>query len=451
MAKLEWEKLFNEKRRKDLSRTSHKSMGTASNRTEIERDYDRVLFSAPVRRLADKTQVFPLDKNDSVRTRLTHSHEVANLARSIGVVLVYKNQDSIFAQCENIDLMKRNMPSLLATIGLAHDLGNPPFGHQGEKSIQQWFGKKNDVHSDFLGFNGNAQTLRLLTRLQIIDDEFGLNLTCASLAGLLKYPCFSSSENSPWVRKFGIFESERNIIEQVWDQTGLSEYLRHPMVFIMEACDDIAYSVIDAEDIVRKGYASFYDLIDHLDQSSDEVVKKVVDAAKEKNDDFKKLKLSSGELNDISMQMFRVKAISEMVDACVETYEDHMDQILSMEAGDFELIRSSKAAKLCAMLKKFDLHNGFLNKSVLELELKGHNYIQNTMSMIWRSIDMLDSHRKSNPFEAYVYGIISENYRRVFEQTEKSLYDKHQLLCDVISGMTDSYLIDVHDHLMELQ
>ena len=132
-----WSKLLNEERRKPSGAQKTESRIKKETRTEIERDYDRILFLTPVRRLADKTQVFPLDKNDSVRNRLTHSHEVSNIARSIGINLAFNCK---FAK--GVENYQRNIPALLAAAGLVHDLGNPPFGHQGEAAIQSWF-KKN--------------------------------------------------------------------------------------------------------------------------------------------------------------------------------------------------------------------------------------------------------------------------------------------------------------------
>src|SRR3954447_12060447 len=175
---MSWKKLLNEGRRKEDARKKARKTGKSEeDRTEIERDHDRILFSTPVRRLADKTQVFPLDKNDSVRTRLTHSHEVSNLARSIGTVLAFKH--SVASDVPNA---QRNLPAICAAIGLVHDLGNPPFGHQGESAIQSWFRDYEDVvlaplakspeqlSLDFLKFEGNAQGFRLVTRLQLLND-----------------------------------------------------------------------------------------------------------------------------------------------------------------------------------------------------------------------------------------------------------------------------------------
>jgi len=451
---LAWKKLLNQVRRKELY-GSNKSMGTGASRTECERDYDRILFATPTRRLADKTQVFPMEENDSIRTRLTHSHEVSNLARSIGVRLAFEHAEKVFGSDHELLEVKRNVPSLLAAVGLAHDLGNPPFGHQGEIAIQQWFEENSfekPVDVDFLNFDGNAQTFRLLTRLQVLNDKYGLNLTLGTLAGLIKYPSIYGSNKKGGFKKFGIFKSEKSIIQDVWSHTGLSEGVRHPLAYVMEACDDIAYSIIDAEDTVKKGYASFYDLMDYLKTSSsrDVITDEVVDAACEKNDEFKSASLSSSELNDISMQMFRVKAITVMVEAATDVFVKNIDKMMngSIEPG-FELIKNSNCAQLCKSAKKFDYRYGFQHKEVLRLELQGNNYIKSMMSMLWKAIS--NNGYSKNPFERYAFGGISENYRRVYDDSDKSTYAKCQLLCDTISGMTESHLMKKHDHLKSLE
>lgn len=460
---LSWEKLLNGVRRKELH-SSEGSTGTGVGRTEFERDYDRILFAAPTRRLADKAQVFPMEEHDSIRTRLTHSFEVSNLARSIGVRLAFDYAQEVFGKKHEKLQVKRNVPALLAAVGLAHDLGNPPFGHQGELAIQQWFSERkksqeqsrlkrknahaknkspSDIDIDFLEFDGNAQTFRLLTRLQILNDEYGLNPTVGTLAALVKYPSVygSPAKRKGGFKKFGIFQSEASIVQEVWEQTGLGEGIRHPLAYVMEACDDIAYSIIDAEDTVKKGCASFYDLMDFIesDAGDDEISKKVVADARKKNRDFKKEGLSSRELNDISMQMFRVFAIAKMVDAATTVFVNHVGAMMngSISSG-FELIKSSSCAQLCASVKLFDKRHGFQHKEVLRLELQGNNYIKSMMDMLWLAISNEDDSGK--PFARYVFGEISENYRRIYKKSEKTSYDKYQLLCDAIAGMTESYL-----------
>lgn len=450
---LSWEKLLNNVRRKDLH-GAKESTGTRGGRTECERDYDRILFATPTRRLADKTQVFPMEANDSVRTRLTHSHEVSNLARSIGVRLAFEHAEIVFGPDHEALQVKRNVPSMLAAVGLAHDLGNPPFGHQGEVAIQQWFreGKAGENTAiDFLEFDGNAQTFRLLTRLQVLNDQFGLNLTLGTLAALIKYPSVYGASDKGGFKKYGIFQSEEQIAQEVWQHTGLAPAVRHPLAYIMEACDDIAYSVIDAEDTVKKSYASFYDLMDFLLSSSggDLTTANVIEFSQAKNRKFKLDQLSSRELNDMSMQMFRVRAIYEMVEAATKSFVDHIDEIMAgeIEPG-FELIKNSPSAQLCKAVKEFARRHGFQHREVLRLELQGNRYIKSMMDLLWRSIQC--GNKPNSPFERFVFGEISENYRRVYSAAGDSAYARCQLLCDVLSGMTESYLVQKHAEFRSL-
>lgn len=445
-SRLIWDKLLTPTRRKAIGGGSE-SIGTGIGREEVERDYDRILFAAPTRRLADKTQVFPQDPSDSVRTRLTHSHEVSNLARSIGVRLAYEHRKEVFGDYADEAKVERTVPAVLAAAGLAHDLGNPPFGHQGEASMGQWcrdHTKGIEDAKDFNEFNGNCQTFRLLSRLQILNDSYGINLTCATLATMMKYPVFSN--HCPRFKKFGLFQTERDVAKDVWKETGLDEGIRHPLVYVMEACDDIAYSVIDAEDTVKKRYASFNDLMDVLSNSSSNLTKSVVDAVVKKNKEFGGEKLSPAELDELSMQMFRVKSVAEMVKAATDTFVQHIDGILDVTIDrEFEIIGQSDAADLCNRLKDFDRSKGYEHPDVLRLELRGHNFITQTMDWLWRSLN------SDGRFEDYAYSRISENYRRVYEAAGKSKSDKLHLVCDTLSGMTERYLISTHDELKELQ
>ncbi len=441
---LDWKLLLNDVRPKELDKSTE-VIGASAGRLELERDYDRILFATPTRRLADKTQVFPMETHDSVRNRLTHSHEVSNFARGIGVRLAFDYPDKVFGKNHEELQVKRVVPPLLAAIGLAHDLGNPPFGHQGEVAIQQWFRERaknenEEVSEDFLSFDGNAQTFRLLTRLQVLNDKYGLNLTVATLSALLKYPSIYGSGNRGGFKKYGVFQSEAEVIKQVWSVTGLSEGVRHPFAYVMESCDDIAYSVIDAEDTIKKGYASFYDLIDHLSECLDPIVKSVCEKALEQNTKFKKRGLSSQELNDASMTIFRVVAIAKMIESATETF---VDKVGSMRDGSissgFEIIKNSPAVVLCKKLKEFDYRHGFQNKAVLKLELEGNNQIRYMMDVLCEGGDSRED--SGNPFARFVFGSISENYRSVYTDAGRTLPAKYHLICDALSGMTEKYLI----------
>lgn len=464
---MDWEKLLNSQRRKDKHKSPAATDATKSkeHRTELERDHDRILFSTPVRRLQDKTQVFPLDPNDSVRTRLTHSHEVANMARSFGTALVY-----VYAEeCAIPEALNpaRNVPALLEAIGLAHDLGNPPFGHQGEDAIQSWIKSKSPeifegldeaaFREDFLQFEGNAQAFRLLTRLQIVNDDFGLNMSYAFLSALMKYPSPSDKVDKSKLarKKFNFFQSEALIAKEVWEETGLAEGVRHPLTFIMEACDDIAYSVVDIEDAAKKGLINFDRLIGHLEHKSDgdECIKKVIEKSKEQHKKFREESLSAAELDDITMQMFRVTSIGVMIEEATAAFVENIEKMM-VGTFDKELMAASKAANLWRVLKKFAGQHIYPHRQVLEVELTGHQTIHGLMDIFWNAIinrkDPLNiASKRKNPLDSYVYSRISENYRRVAENPKNMMpirYRELQLLTDMISGMTDGFAISLlHD------
>jgi dGTPase len=191
------------------------------------------------------------------------------------------------------------------------------------------------------------------------------------------------------------------------------------------------------------------DFLQSFDRS-DAVIKKVVDGARKKNLEFRDEFLSSRELNDISMQMFRVQAISEMIPCATKVFVDNVDRMMigTIEPG-FELIKRSPCGPLCKATKDFDLRHGFQHREVLALELKGNNYIKAMMTMLSSAISVGDNPKA--PFERYVFGEISENYRRVFRTTDEQKYAKFQLLCDAISGMTESHLVHKHDEFRALK
>lgn len=478
----QWESLLNETRRISAPAGERDDL-RMEGRTEMERDYDKIVYSTPIRRLADKTQVFPLEVHDAVRTRLTHSYEVSTLSRSIGLDLATRFGTDLGLTAPDIaldDSIKRirNVAAAMATVGLAHDMGNPPFGHQGEKAIARWFKKNNaavfgeacgvdgDMREDFLQFEGNAQTFRLVTRLQTRQGEYGLNLTYGTLAILLKYTSSAAQANRSsqfaGLRKPGFFRSEEMIVRDVWEKTGLRERQRHPLAYAVEACDDIAYSVMDAEDAVKKDLASYTDVVAYLSSgaksaqiaSHAHLVETVVKYANKKRDALPQDKISPGELDDLSMQYLRAGAISQMVKAVLKAIQERFD---SLADGTFEgdLLDSSEASLLRKLLKDFLGQVAFSHRSVLEIELRGAMIIEQLMDRLWVAItDRTNrSNTKSgrtNPLSRYTYGRISENYRRIFEQPDSGLpirYREAQLLTDMISGMTDSFALTLHRDL----
>ena len=454
-------------------------------RVPAERDHDRILFSTPLRRMGDKTQVFPLDSIESIHNRLTHSHEVANLARSVGLEIAVTLTKLLPADGIRI------LPAMLAAAGLAHDIGNPPFGHQGEEAIRSWFKRnhcklfepscsaseevahdigqlKTQHKNDFLNFEGNAQTLRILTKLQVIGDDLGLNLTFGTLGSLMKYVAASDQINKgiQAFKKVGYFASEAQVAEAIRTETGLNHSVRHPLALIMEACDDIAYSVIDAEDSVKKSLVSYNDLLAWLDNyrrkhaEEDEALTYICKVCKWEYDVLAAQEILASELNDVATQKFRVHAIHTLIAAIAKAFRDDYELIMNGKF-DGELLVTSRAANLCRALKDFNRQHAFAHRTVLEIELDGCNLINELMDFFWVGITEREKYsvpdsRRNTPFAAYVYSRISRNYRRVFEdnifqyrplQVLPIRYREMQLLTDMISGMTDKFCIDLHGDL----
>ena len=261
---MEWDRLLCDVRIRDLYEKPIKR--PPESRSQFERDYDRAIFSTPVRRLQDKAQVFPLEPSDAVRTRLTHSLEVStvarDVARQVGRWLLEKRFLKGQEQANHIE-------TIATTCGLIHDLGNPPFGHAGEQAIAGWCEKffkresklvedwTDQMKHDFLRFEGNAQTIRLVSKLQVLADDHGLNFTCGTLSAACKYTAASHAlvkkETGPHhATKSGYFASEAALIKRVREQVG-TEATRNPITYLVEACDDMVYSTVDLEDGVKKG------------------------------------------------------------------------------------------------------------------------------------------------------------------------------------------------------
>ena len=278
---MRWEQLLSTKRpREAVTKPKQKE----DLRSEFEKDYHRIIGSASFRRLQDKTQVFPLDKSDFIRTRLTHSLEVSSYGKSLGqnigeYILTYI-KDPNFTWKD-----KEEICNILECAGLIHDIGNPPFGHFGESVIRDWF-KRNlpimkfkgetvenllteQMREDFYHFEGNAQALRLVTKLHYLVDEHGMNLTYALLHTIVKYPVPSvgidKTTGNIKDKKMGYYYADKDIFESIVKETG-TDGKRHPLTFILEAADDIAYKTADIEDAYVKGFISYYQLKEELRQ-----------------------------------------------------------------------------------------------------------------------------------------------------------------------------------------
>jgi dGTPase len=456
-----------------LSPGKTKDEDSSDHRTRFQQDYDRILFSTPVRRLSDKTQVFPLDANDAVRTRLTHSHEVANLARSIGNRLHHR-KPNLFGAVGS----QETIQPILASAGLAHDLGNPPFGHQGEAAIGRWFASKKDwiftyskpkgdpllidvperLKEEFLHFDGNPQSLRLMTRLQTSVGKAGLDLTAATLAALIKYPVAAGNakKRSAADKKYGYFASEASVVEWLRRETGLKEGERHPLTWIMEACDDIAYSVLDVEDSMKKGIISPDDVFSILRCDKDLRKHPAYRALRRAFVKAESTPRSRKVIRDIKIGYLRAHLISALVDHATSTFESYSAAIIDFR-HDKALMDDSP---LCTRLKDIASVYAFGHHEVLYTEALGGNAIGELMDFCWEAIsDRSDSEkidsRRTTGFARFVYALISPNYIEQATDVEGHgdlrhlgvRYRELRLLTDMVSGMTDGFAMNLRDRI----
>lgn len=417
-------------------------------RLEFERDYDRIIYTSAFRRLQDKAQVFPLERKDFVRTRLTHSLEVSTLARSLGV-------DTARTLKELGKLEKeydREFGNILLSASLVHDLGNPPFGHFGEDTIGNWFeeyfrsnkgiieGKKKN---DFTKFEGNAQTFRILTKLQYLKDEWGLNLTYGTLAALMKYPVRSDQilpRKGSIYKKYGYFFSEEDRFEKVNEMTGLQNK-RHPLTFLLEAADDIAYSVADVEDGAKKGAIDWDELISVLESRLPKDCKHFIDSMKDAESNLREKKFPESRLNAI--QDFRIKVQGKMLRDCVDVFVNNFQEIID---GSFngELLQRSNSAELSQVFK-IDIGGKkvYSCDEVLTQEIVSEKVIS-TLLKIHVEAMLGDDYLDNKKIQGKLYSQISSNFKYSFENSERTNYDKFRLVTDYISGMTDNFALNLY-------
>ncbi|MBN1512071.1 MAG: dNTP triphosphohydrolase [Phycisphaerae bacterium] len=457
----------------------------SDHRTEFQRDYDRVVFSAPVRRLQDKAQVFPLEPNDAVRTRLTHSLEVSTLARGIVDCVAGKGTcNKAFRKSQ------AKIEVVAATAGLVHDLGNPPFGHFGEAAIKEWFASGNgkaaldelrnhpQLAGDFSEFEGNARTLRLLCNLQILADRHGLNLTAATLSAAMKYTSPShkaaSSQQKHEASKPGFLFSEDEIVGRIRWKTDTHDR-RNPIAFIVEAADDCVYALCDLEDAVKKGIMTWEALCSALREKGrrDGGAKNAVDGVIEKTEsEIKKrleqsgLRLSGRARDDTFAQMFRVYGASCIVEGAAQSFLANYEAIMDGAFGK-ELLAADEAGGgrlLVKVCKKVGREHVYSTRQNIELELRGRKVIQDLLDLLWLGVkDFNGGPPRARTLAGKAWNLLSESYRCVFvhdwncaprlsQKTgipEAALHQYYRLLLitDYIGGMTDTFACTLHRSL----
>ena len=437
---MEWKQLISNKR----FGQEHKHAERHDDRSEFKRDYDRLIFSSAFRRLQNKTQVFPLPGSIFVHNRLTHSLEVASVGMSIGNDI---SRRVIQKRPELKETLVEEIGTIVSAACLAHDLGNPPFGHSGEKAIQTFFSEgpgqkiKSMVSSEFWDdithFEGNANAFRILTHRFKGRRQGGFVMTYSMLASIVKYPFASSLAGNHG--KFGFFASEAESYRKIADELGVFcksapgeplKYARHPLVYMVEAADDICYEIMDIEDSHKLKILSFAETEHLLLSFFDEEIQQKI-----------RQRIIDEELTDENEKVvyMRASVIGKLENECVAAFLAHEEEIL---AGTFEgsLIdhiseRQKKAYKEC---EKISYSKIYQSKPVLDIELSGYKIMATLMEVF------VEAAVNPSRFNS------KQLLRRVSSQYDienENLEERIMAVIDYISGMTDIYALDIYQKI----
>ena len=436
---MEWTRLLSTKRQRPGRYQDVRSADTDL-RSEFEKDYHRIIGSASFRRLQDKTQVFPLDKSDFIRTRLTHSMEVSSLAKSLGQNI----GESILAHKKDTSFtpgMKEDICNILQCAGLIHDIGNPPFGHYGEFAIREWFERnlpvlkyhgtpieellEEQMREDFYHFEGNAQALRLVSKLHFLVDENGMNLTYALLNTIIKYPVASTQirPKSEDIRekKMGYYYADRELFEDIVMETGAGN-CRHPLTFILEAADDIAYKTADIEDAFVKGFITYHSLRDELRKLQNREKKLAVPEQAEWNrfrpaDKLVELyerakKNGVDNPGDYAVKNWIVKAQGFLIGYATSGFISHYDEIMN-GVYKTDLFADTPAEGLVKLLGEIACKCVFKSETIYRMEVKEAVMLDNLMDRFMGAIIKYDDPaQKLNSIEERLVSFISNNYKK---------------------------------------
>lgn len=428
---MNWEKLISDRR---LGLEELHDSGTQT-RSDFQRDYDRLIFSSPFRRLQNKTQVFPLPGSVFVHNRLTHSLEVSTVGRSMAREALRR----LAPRNEGTPVWKslENIPDIVATSCLCHDLGNPPFGHSGEKTISTWFSEGNGVAlksrltprqwSDFVNFEGNANSFRLLTHQFVGRREGGFAMTYSTLATIVKYPWTSLHCGSNG--KFGFFESEEEDYRKIANRLEIPEiapgvFARHPLVYLMEAADDICYQIMDIEDSHRLGILSF--------EEASALLLAFFDPEREA-----KMKRGMGYLEDPNEKIgyLRSAVIGLMVESCADVFVDNLESLM---AGDslqpLVALMSPRLREAYSDCSALAYEKIYCAPDVVDVDLAGNSILNFLLDVLMDAA--------LNPDKNYSKLLLLKMPQQ-YDFRSDNLYNRIQAVIDHISGMTDVYALDL--------
>lgn len=432
----------------------------AGHRSGFQRDYDRLIFSSAFRRLQNKTQVFPLPGTAFVHNRLTHSLEVASVGRSLGKMVGEVISQPFRSTNETAyEFYRYELANVIAAGCLAHDIGNPAFGHSGEKAISAYFidneaalveGKalrsffSNDEWNDLVHFEGNANAVRILTHSFRGRFKGGFGLTYTTIASILKYPCESVAVNKAFKhrKKYGFFQSEKLVMRRLADELGLivesdSPLIccRHPFVYLVEAADDICYSIVDMEDAHRLGILRSNEVVDVLMELIRKVNRKGEDA-----DRIYGYYLSISDTNE-AIAFLRAKVINLLANEAADVFLEHRSTILEGRWNATLLDDISGRTGALQNVQALSVEKIYGHDTVVQVEIAGFNVMSELLRLF---VPALLSHKPSHQQQKVLH-LFPFQFTEFRQAT--SGYEKVLNALDFISGMTDEYATEMYRRL----
>jgi dGTPase len=430
----------------------------ASLRTEVASDFGRIITSPAFRRLQAKAQVFSLEENDGVRTRLTHSQEVAGVGRQIAAKIIDYAPELIPVNLQNPFI------STVENACLLHDIGNPPFGHFGEYAIASWFRDKQKeylkvwnspetigYYSDFLQFDGNPQGYRMITRLAWHNDEYGLNLTCSLLSAYLKYLSHQKDEEKgKFFKKMGYFKVDEGTVASVRKCLQIeSDSYRNPLTFLMEASDDTSYCVSDIEDGIEKGIIRWHDVVSFVESVLTGVSLTKWNALVEETNS----KVTHEKSKFVEL---KIKIVSECTDFIAKEYIANHTDIIEGRCQRALYDQNSTESQILEALKKFAKTKLFTSKQACDLELCAYSVIRGLLDhfqpLLFLELEefnrLVNGHDSKLHLEKRLVAllpskhVLAYNYEVNLRPELEPILRAH-LIVDYISGMTDNHALHV--------
>jgi dGTPase len=402
--------------------------------------------------MQDKTQVFPLSSSDYVRTRLTHSMEVASVAKSLGGLVGFAlGEKRVLGEIHPLEV-----GMILSAATLAHDIGNPPFGHSGESAIQNWFFTSEtalqirgilppECLADFDRYEGNAQGFRVLARLQMYRDKGGMQLTAATLGAFAKYPCSanasaSSAHRGQSTKKFGFFLADRDLFREVAGLTGLvprqtpDSWSRHPLAFLVEAADDICYRIVDFEDAFRQKLVTYKELEGTMEGLLND--QKTMDRVREAEDD------------DHRVDVIRSLAIREAVDCVAQAFDVNYSQIMDGSFDD-DLLSQTRIAPHFAEIKRLQTERVYKNDRVLRVEAAGFKVLGGLLDAFTGAAFGAASNSgfKRTGETDKLFDLIPSQFLEADRKPSPDPYTRLLKIVDFVCGMTDSFALRLYREL----